>query len=161
MAVPTNIEELSQIRQYMAQVPIDIEKKQADIRKNTDIYDMLNDFQYAFTEEEDADKRWRMFGSPQETMQKIARQNVFLDKEKEKFVAQMQSQQAEFDSKMNMLTQEVTQFMKQDDIAAYEQISAEARELMQRLGDNSDLAKTYNMRESLTDNDETSYENVH
>jgi dynein heavy chain len=32
---------------------------------------------------------------------------------------------------------------------------------MQRLGDNSDLAKTYNMRESLTDNDETSYENVH
>jgi hypothetical protein len=49
-----------------------------------------------------------MFGSPQETMQKIARQNVFLDKEKEKFVAQMQSQQAEFDSKMNMLTQEVT-----------------------------------------------------
>jgi hypothetical protein len=51
--------------------------------------------------------------------------------------------------------------MKQDDIAAYEQISAEARELMQRLGDNSDLAKTYNMRESLTDNDETSYENVH
>jgi hypothetical protein len=62
---------------------------------------------------------------------------------------------------MNMLTQEVTQFMKQDDIAAYEQISAEARELMQRLGDNSDLAKTYNMRESLTDNDETSYENVH
>jgi hypothetical protein len=48
---------------------------------------MLNDFQYAFTEEEDADKRWRMFGSPQETVQKIARQNVFLDKEKEKFVA--------------------------------------------------------------------------
>jgi hypothetical protein len=44
MAVPTNIEELSQIRQYMAQVPVDIEKKQADIRKCTDIYDMLNDF---------------------------------------------------------------------------------------------------------------------
>jgi translation initiation factor IF-2 len=87
MAVPTNIEELSQIRQYMAEVPITIEKKQVDIKKCTDIYDMLNDFQYAFTEEEDADKRWRMFGSPQETVQKIARQNVFLDKEKEKFVA--------------------------------------------------------------------------
>lgn len=89
MAVPTNIEELSQIRQLMVQVPIDLEKKGVDIKKCTDIYDMLNDFQYAFTEEEDADKRWRMFGSPQETMQKIARQNVFLDKEKEKFVAQM------------------------------------------------------------------------
>jgi hypothetical protein len=32
---------------------------------------------------------------------------------------------------------------------------------MQRLADCSELAKTYNMRESLTDNDETSYENVH
>jgi translation initiation factor IF-2 len=68
MAVPTTIEELSQIRQYMAEVPITIEKKQVDIKKCTDIYDMLNDFQYAFTEEEDADKRWRMFGSPQETV---------------------------------------------------------------------------------------------
>jgi hypothetical protein len=30
-------------------------------------------------------------------MQKIARQSVFLDKEKEKFVAQMQNHQAEYD----------------------------------------------------------------
>jgi len=45
-----------------------------------------------------------MFGSPQETIQKIARQNVTLDKEREKFVAQMQNQQAEYDQKVHMIT---------------------------------------------------------
>jgi hypothetical protein len=76
----------------MGQVPAEIEKLGFEIKKCTDIYDMLNEFQYAFADEDDADKRWRMFGSPQETIQKIARQNVSLDKEKEKFVAQMQNQ---------------------------------------------------------------------
>ena len=92
IAVPNNIEELSEIKSYMAQVPNEIEKLGVEINKCTDIYDMLNEFQYAFEQEEDADKRWRMFGSPQETIQKIARQNVTLDKEREKFVAQMQNQ---------------------------------------------------------------------
>jgi len=104
IAVPNNIEELSEIKAYMAQVPNEIEKLGVEINKCTDIYDMLNEFQYAFEQEEDADKRWRMFGSPQETIQKIARQNVTLDKEREKFVAQMQNQQAEYDQKVHMIT---------------------------------------------------------
>jgi len=41
---------------------------------------------------------------------------VFLDKEKEKFVAQMQNHQAEYDQKINIITQEVTAFTKNDDI---------------------------------------------
>ena len=92
IAVPNNIEELSEIKSYMGQVPQEIEKLGMEIKKCTDIYDMLNEFQYSFADEDDADKRWRMFGSPQDTIQKIARQNVTLDKEKEKFVAQMQNQ---------------------------------------------------------------------
>lgn len=64
IAVPLNIEELSEIKTYMSQVPNEIEKLGVEIKKCTDIYDMLNEFQYAFPDEDDADKRWRMFGSP-------------------------------------------------------------------------------------------------
>ena len=62
--MPSNIEELSDIRTYMAQVPMEIDKLQIEIKKCTDIYDMLNEFQYSFAEEDDADKRWRVFGQP-------------------------------------------------------------------------------------------------
>jgi len=64
IAVPNNIEELSEIKAYMAQVPQEIEKLGFEIKKCTDIYDMLNEFQYSCADEDDADKRWRMFGSP-------------------------------------------------------------------------------------------------
>ena len=64
IAVPLNIEELSEIKTYMSQVPNEIEKLGMEIKKCTDIYDMLNEFQYSFPDEDDADKRWRMFGSP-------------------------------------------------------------------------------------------------
>jgi dynein heavy chain len=64
IAVPSNIEELSDIRTYMSQVPMEIEKLNLEIKKTTDIYDMLNEFQYSFAEEDDADKRWRVFGQP-------------------------------------------------------------------------------------------------
>jgi dynein heavy chain len=160
IAVPNNIEELSEIKSYMGQVPQEIEKLGQEIKKCTDIYDMLNEFQYAFNDEDDADKRWRMFGSPQETIQKIARQNVTLDKEKEKFVAQMQNQQADYDQKVHMVTQEVAQFIKNEDINAFEQIANDARDLWTRLGDICDSAKTFNVREQLTENEETSYEPV-
>jgi len=48
----------------MSQVPMEIEKLNLEIKKTTDIYDMLNEFQYSFAEEDDADKRWRVFGQP-------------------------------------------------------------------------------------------------
>jgi len=48
IAVPNNIEELSEIKSYMSQVPNEIEKLGVEINKCTDIYDMLNEFQYAF-----------------------------------------------------------------------------------------------------------------
>jgi hypothetical protein len=59
-----------------------------------------------------------------------------------------------------MITQEVGSFIKNEDINAYEQVSADARDLWQRLSDICDSAKTFNVREQLTENEETSYEPV-
>ena len=59
-----------------------------------------------------------------------------------------------------MITQEVGQFQKIEDITTYEQTANEARDLWQRLADICDSAKTFNVREQLTENEETSYEPV-
>lgn len=60
------------------------------------VYDILNEFQYKFEDEEDFDKKWKVFGAPQDTLQRIEKQQGFLEKEKERFIAQMQNQQIEF-----------------------------------------------------------------
>ena len=60
------------------------------------IYDVLNEFKYKFQEEEDYDKKWKLFGSAKDTREKIVKQAAYLDKEQDKFIAQMLGQQTEF-----------------------------------------------------------------
>lgn len=83
---PKDIEELSAIKEYMAGVPKDIEKLQAEINNCMNIYKILDEFQYTFKEEEDYDRKWKVFGSPVETYSKINKTNTQLEKEKEKFL---------------------------------------------------------------------------
>ena len=38
------------------------------------IYEILNNFNYKFGDDEDYDKKWKLFGSPKETIEKIEKQ---------------------------------------------------------------------------------------
>jgi len=55
------------------------------------VYAILEEFKYTFVEEEDYDKQWRLYGSPNETKLVIERQKAQLEKEKENFVRTMKS----------------------------------------------------------------------
>lgn len=68
---PKDIEELTNIRDYMIAVPIEIEKLAADIKACMGVYEILNFFNYKFAEEENYDKKWKVFGAPKETVSKI------------------------------------------------------------------------------------------
>jgi dynein heavy chain len=68
---PKDIEELCSIKDYMAAVPTEIEKMSADIKNCMNIYEILNFFNYKFSDDDDYDKKWRVFGGPKETMEKI------------------------------------------------------------------------------------------
>jgi hypothetical protein len=71
---PKDIEELTSIKDYMIAVPFEIEKLMGDLKACTNIYDILNSFNYKFYDDEDYDKKWRLIGSPKETMEKIDKQ---------------------------------------------------------------------------------------
>lgn len=53
---PKDIEELSQIRDFMQSVPAEIEKLDGQIRLGMQVYGILEEFKYAFADEEDYDK---------------------------------------------------------------------------------------------------------
>jgi len=85
-SVPRNIEELTALKEFMNNLPKELEKKNTEIKNCMQIYETLDQFHHKFDDEEEYDKMWRVFGSPLETVQRIEKQQMFLEKEKEKFI---------------------------------------------------------------------------
>ena len=62
---PQKIEELVELKEYMSNMPIEIEKIKVEINKCFDIYKTLDEFSWRFPNE-DLNKKWQVFGSPKE-----------------------------------------------------------------------------------------------
>jgi hypothetical protein len=71
---PKNIEDLTETRKYIAEIPIVIEKLRQDIGICMDIYTILDEFNYEFSNS-DLDQKWWLFGSPQKVVQVIETQS--------------------------------------------------------------------------------------
>lgn len=65
--IPTNIEELNEIREFMSKAPIEIKKLKSDMEQAQDIFEILNEFGYKFKSDDDFELKWKLFGSPKET----------------------------------------------------------------------------------------------
>jgi dynein heavy chain, axonemal len=81
----------------MQNAPQDIEKLKGEILANVKVYEILEGFQYKFTEDEDYERRWQLFGSPKDTFERIAKQGDNLDRVKDNFVSAMKSDQSQFE----------------------------------------------------------------
>ena len=84
--MPKGIEELSATREFMNGLPKELEKRQGEIKNCMAIYEILDQFYHKYDDEEEYDKMWRVYGAPQETVQRIEKQQGFLEKEKERFI---------------------------------------------------------------------------
>lgn len=87
---PEDIEEMTKIKEFMARVPTDIEKLKIDITLCMEIYDVLNEFNYQFKDNEDYDRKWDLFGAPKRTLEKIEAQKLTLENEKNTMITVMQ-----------------------------------------------------------------------
>ena len=157
---PKDIEDLSQIKDTMSQAPGEITKLKNDIASGMKVYGILEEFQFQFGEEDDFDRQWRLFGSPGDTFEKIQKQGQVLDREKDKFIGFMQTDQTEFESKISELNNEVTAFDQHIEFDSYEEVATKARTLHEKMTAATNQAKQYNKNESLTNIEETSYENI-
>lgn len=119
---PKNIEELTETKKYIAEIPITIEKLKQDINVCMDIYTILDEFGYEFTNS-DLDQKWYLFGSPQNVVQIIETQSQVLEKQKENFVKAMEQEQEEFEETLDNLVITVGGFHAFDDLNKYEEIA--------------------------------------
>jgi dynein heavy chain len=67
---PKDIEKLTEVKEYMQQVPITLEKMKQEIEKSMAVYELMEPFKYKFLPE-DIQKRWLVFSGPKEILELI------------------------------------------------------------------------------------------
>ena len=107
----------------MANLPKDLEKKKAEIRKCMEIYSTLDMFHYRFEDEEEYDKMWKVYGAPLETMVRIEKQQGFLDKEQDKFIRHLEVSKQDFDRRITELENLTGSFKQYQDASAYLEVA--------------------------------------
>lgn len=60
---PVDIEKLTDIKEYISNMPMQMEKMKIQMNKCFDVFKTLESFNYRFSKDE-LDKRWIIFGSP-------------------------------------------------------------------------------------------------
>ena len=60
---PKNIEELTETKKYITEIPLTIEKLKQEINNCMEIYSVLEEFNYEFSNS-DQDQKWYLFGAP-------------------------------------------------------------------------------------------------
>ena len=130
---PTDIEELSAIREFIGGVPNEIKKLEGDIKIGMQTYAILEEFQHKFPDDEDYDKQWKLYGSPNETYEVVRIQRDKLEKEEHKMVNKMQQEQSEFDNKVIELQQKANAFTSYADASQFEDYARQAVEVWSEL----------------------------
>ena len=93
------------------------------------IYETLDQFQHKFDDEEEYDKMWRVYGAPQETVQRIEKQQGFLEKEKEKFIKNMDNNKKDFNVQITELENLSSTFKQYTDTEAFEEVAQMAKNI--------------------------------
>jgi hypothetical protein len=114
-------------------------------------YEALDEFGYKWDDEDEYDKMWRVYGAPMETVERVAKQQGFLDKEKDRFIKQMEANKKEFFNEIQELETVSGGFKQFADIDNYEEIANNARQLHAQIADALDRSKAINNREGLVE----------
>jgi dynein heavy chain len=157
---PKDIEELTEIKDYISRVPVEIEKMKQDIEQNMSTFSILEKFQYRFSND-DMKKKWDLFGFPKQTAELNAIKSEELEKLKVVFQESMSHDQEEFKEAIEDLENIIKTFVGYSDINQYKEVAEMVERVNKRLEECVNNAKTFNHREYLFGIETTDYSQVH
>ncbi|PHJ26108.1 dynein heavy chain axonemal protein, partial [Cystoisospora suis] len=156
---PRNIEELTEMKEFISDIPSKLERLAYDIKSNLHTFEILEEFKYKLYVE-DHNIRWKIFGSPLNTMTLMAETEGLLDKDRQRFLEDLLSQQNEFEETLQDLEGIVSSFAQYSDMSKLEEISENVQSVNERIDMSVKAAKLYNNRESLFGKSLTDYSRV-
>lgn len=140
---PKNIEELTETKKYISEIPVTISKLKEDIKGCMEIYGILDNFNFEFSSG-DLDQKWILFGAPQKIIGVIEQQSQVLEKQREAFVKAMEAEQEEFEETLDNLGITVSGFAAFDDLNKFEEIATDVESVNQRIQECLETSRLYN-----------------
>jgi hypothetical protein len=129
---PKDIEELTDIKKYISDIGIVIEKQRKEIDICMGIYDICDEFGYELSSTEN-DNKWKLFGAPLLIMETIQNQSAILEKQREAFIKEMEAEQDEFEETLDGLAVTVAGFDAFNDVNKYNEIAENVESMNERM----------------------------
>ncbi|XP_077458505.1 dynein axonemal heavy chain 1 [Stigmatopora argus] len=157
---PHCIEDLTEKRDWMKQVPDQLKSCKERIAKILAEYDMFEEFHYSLSNE-DFMKKWRAIEWPQRILRQIDEVTVHLVQEEERFKKIQVIDQDVFEQRIETVQRVVEKFVGFADIDHATELANDVRRASKELKECQGLAQTYNTRERLFGNPVTNYDRLH
>jgi dynein heavy chain len=158
-APTTDIESLTQLKEFMTACPEKIKEQQARYVTNLQCYQLLEDYVVPLPKDQ-FDLQWKALGGAQRVQKKIADVEAELEKEKTKYMEDMAAEQTEFEGTLGDLSDEVNGLSKYGKMDEIEPAAAHCQSLQGRLKVSEEKANLFNLREGLFGKDITNYDKI-
>jgi dynein heavy chain len=117
---PKTIKELTELNDYLDNIPGDMEKKKLEIDECMDAFTMVEEFGYKFPADE-LNKRWEVYGYPLQIQEQTDKRLVDLEKEKADFQENMILDREEFKDNIDNLEQTISRFHQHKKLDQHEE----------------------------------------
>jgi dynein heavy chain len=157
--VPKDIEQLSEIKEYMGNVNKLLEPLEDSIEKLQDWNELLSDAHWK-TSVEQSNNKWTCVSWPKQIGEKMEDSAAILEDRKTKYMAEMETQQEVFVATLDTLMKEAGTFSNFKDIKQVDHISDLSKKFEAKLEKAVEDSMLYNNRESLFDKEMTDYDQL-
>ncbi|KAL5013927.1 hypothetical protein ScPMuIL_008197 [Solemya velum] len=156
---PNCVEELSEMREWMKQIPDKLKEHQEVIDHAMDDYELIEEFYYNLSTD-DFNAKWTTIGWPHKIERQMEQTYEQLDQDEERFRKLQSSDQANFNDRLDTLQMVVAGMAAHTDVSKAHEIANEVRRVHKQLKEAQSLSATYNTRERLFGMPVTDYQKL-
>jgi len=156
---PTDIQELTKLREYMATVPASVASYKDAISECMDSFDLLDSFHYRLPK--DGWKlKWQTFSWPKTIADMLESKEVALANDKNTFLNEMRTAQEEFQLELHEIEKRVNTFGQYSDLDQVAKIAEKCSKIQEKLDELQARARAFNTNELLFNLQTTDYRPV-
>ncbi|XP_067360331.1 dynein axonemal heavy chain 1 [Channa argus] len=156
---PNSIEELTEKRDWMKQIPEQLKSYKECIGKTLADYEVIEEFHYCLSDD-DVNKKWKAIGGPQRIISQMETVTIQHVEDEERFQKILLVDKDSFEEHLDSLKMLVAGFAGHADIRHVQEIASEVRRTTKQLKECQTMAQTYNNRERLFGIPVTNYDCV-
>ncbi|XP_062252615.1 dynein axonemal heavy chain 1 [Platichthys flesus] len=156
---PDGIEELSEKRDWMKQIPEQLKSYKEVIGKILSDYELMDEFCYSLSNE-DSNQKWAAIKGPEKIIGQMEEAASHYLEDEERFSKIQQANQNAFEEQLDTLQMLIAGFGSHADIDHAHQTANEVRRIAKQLKECQAMAQTYNCRERLFGTPVTNYDRL-